>query len=185
MQLTIQQLSDVWIRRGGDRGKVVFAVAVAMAESGGETDIVSPSWDFGLWQINQVHEHDAGIDWTRIFDPQVNAGAAIDISFNGTNWAPWATCYTDIAASGWLGWLGSPQPGSAADIWVPRVSAALAVTAPTAPALPPVTPAAPPSAGEDEVEAGWQAFLGWHNGRAPSLLWAMQGIDQTIGGMFQ
>lgn len=68
-----------------------IAVAVALAESGGNTDATNSnsnkSTDYGLWQINSVHSQLlAGKNWR---DPNTNAQMAFSISGGGTNWRPW------------------------------------------------------------------------------------------------
>lgn len=71
------------------------AVAVALAESGGETTAVgvnSDKWrsrDRGLWQINS-HWHPEVTD-ALAFNPATCARAAYRISSGGTNWSPWST----------------------------------------------------------------------------------------------
>lgn len=74
---------------------LVKAVAVALAESGGNTKAVgvnSDRWrsrDRGLWQIND-HWHPEVTD-AQAFDPNGCARAAFAISSRGTNWSPWST----------------------------------------------------------------------------------------------
>lgn len=62
-----------------------------MAESGGKSWAISPSSDFGLWQINSGHGALATLD------PLANAKAAILISSNGANWNPWTTYTSGVA----------------------------------------------------------------------------------------
>lgn len=70
------------------------AVAVALAESGGDTRAVgvnSDKWrsrDRGLWQINS-HWHPDVTD-ALAFNPATAARAAYRISSGGTNWSPWS-----------------------------------------------------------------------------------------------
>lgn len=85
----------------GRRNAAVTAVAVALAESGGNSGAENVnndgSKDIGLWQINSVHKSNpqivallAGRDFDDAMrDPQVNAGAMALISSQGTNWKPW------------------------------------------------------------------------------------------------
>ena len=70
-----------------------IAVAVALAESSGETTATHTnsdgSTDYGLFQINSVHSDLlANHTWA---DPTDNARMALAISSNGTNWHPWTT----------------------------------------------------------------------------------------------
>lgn len=85
--------------RAGFRGSaLVTAVAVALAESGGNTLAshrnTNRSTDYGLWQINTVHRSAypnilvPGGAWS---DPDTNARMAWAISSQGRNWSPWVT----------------------------------------------------------------------------------------------
>jgi hypothetical protein len=65
-----------------------MAAEIATAESGGNPSVVSPTSDYGLWQINWSHDPS---DPQVYLDPVVNARAAIAISDNGTDWSPWVT----------------------------------------------------------------------------------------------
>lgn len=73
---------------------IVIATAIALAESGGNSDAMSPpntngTTDYGLWQINSVHQDLlSGKDWR---DPAQNAQMMFTISNGGTNWRPWST----------------------------------------------------------------------------------------------
>lgn len=81
-------------RDAGFRGdEIATAVAVALAESGGNTTAVNSkepdgSTSYGLWQINSVH---AGLlkngDWRNALD---NARMAYQVYTNaGKKWTPW------------------------------------------------------------------------------------------------
>lgn len=72
----------------------VIAVAIALAESGGNPKAVNDkntngTIDKGLWQINTVH--DGKLPGQDRFDPAVNTKLMMMISSNGTNWQPWST----------------------------------------------------------------------------------------------
>jgi hypothetical protein len=112
--LTPSQIYGVWTAAGGDPSAGRVAVAVALAESGGDPNAISPTADYGLWQIHlPFHLGDGGISWTNWMDPVANARAAIAISSNGANWGPWCTAWAnpnDCAT----GALSAPQPGSPA-----------------------------------------------------------------------
>jgi hypothetical protein len=123
--LTVNQIRDYWERNGGGPATVVDAVAVALAESGGRTDAISPSGDYGLWQINRIHFGTYGIDARNWSDPNVNAAAAAGISSSGYNWAAWCTCWTDPRDNCGHGFLAHPQPGSPAAAEIPFVSGSL------------------------------------------------------------
>ena len=63
-----------------------MAAEIAMAESGGNQYALSPTNDYGYWQINGSHGPAQAT-----FNPIGNAKAAIAISSDGTNWDPWTT----------------------------------------------------------------------------------------------
>lgn len=66
-----------------------IAVAVALAESSGNTEVVNYLGCVGLWQIYQrMHPK-----WStsQLKDPIINAQAAYEISNSGKSWAAWTT----------------------------------------------------------------------------------------------
>ena len=83
-------LEKLWDAEGGNRNADFIAAEIAMAESGGNPDAISPTDDYGLWQINASHGAEASLD------PVVNARAAIAISDDGTDWAAWTTYVTGV-----------------------------------------------------------------------------------------
>ena len=86
-------LESLWEEAGGSSGTAFMAAEIATAESGGNPNAVSPTDDFGLWQINGSHGSMATLD------PLGNAKAAISISNDGHSWGAWTT-YTSGAYSG-------------------------------------------------------------------------------------
>jgi LysM repeat protein len=86
-------LEQLWDSAGGNPSDAVMAAEIAMAESGGNPNAISPTDDYGLWQINASNGSLATLD------PYANAKSAIILSGNGTNWGPWTT-YTSGAYSG-------------------------------------------------------------------------------------
>ncbi len=86
-------LESLWEQAGGSTGEAVMAASIAMAESGGNPGAISPTNDYGLWQINGSHGALATLN------PLGNAEAAVSISGNGGDWGPWTT-YTTGAYSG-------------------------------------------------------------------------------------
>jgi hypothetical protein len=131
VSLTIQQAADVWTRNGGNPAHTALMVAVAEAESTLITDSVSPTQDYGLWQINIGNLANLGLNTTTALDPDRNAQAAIQLSQNGSNIRDWATAYNPPPPP-WLPVLTAPQPGSPVANWLPIVQNALAqVVAPT------------------------------------------------------
>jgi soluble lytic murein transglycosylase-like protein len=86
-------LEQLWDSAGGNPNDAFMAAEIAMAESGGNPNAISPTNDYGLWQINGSNGSLATLD------PFANAKSAIILSDNGTNWGPWTT-YTSGAYSG-------------------------------------------------------------------------------------
>jgi hypothetical protein len=86
-------LETLWRDAGGSSGEAFTAAEIAMAESGGNPNAISPTDDFGLWQINGSHGSMATLN------PAGNARAAVSISSDGRNWGPWTT-YTSGAYRG-------------------------------------------------------------------------------------
>jgi LysM repeat protein len=78
-------LEQLWIEAGGNQSEAFMAAEIAMAESGGNQFAVSPTSDYGYWQINAVHGSQA------TFSPLGNAEAAVSISADGADWEPWTT----------------------------------------------------------------------------------------------
>jgi hypothetical protein len=86
----------------GFRGQdLTIAVAVALAESGGDTrahNSVPPDDSYGLWQVNMHgglgpdRRDEFNLDSDReLFDPKENAQAAWEISGRGDTFEPWST----------------------------------------------------------------------------------------------
>jgi len=86
-------LESLWEQAGGSAGEAFMAAEIAMAESGGNPNAISPTADYGLWQINASHGAEATLD------PQANAEAAVAISSDGTDWGAWTTYMTGAYAS--------------------------------------------------------------------------------------
>ncbi|MGH3279876.1 MAG: LysM peptidoglycan-binding domain-containing protein [Trebonia sp.] len=88
-QYSCSGLERLWEQAGGRPGAAVMAAEIAMAESGGDPNAISPTNDYGLWQINGSNGSLATLN------PFQNARSAIVLSGNGTNWNPWTTYRTD------------------------------------------------------------------------------------------
>jgi len=85
-------LESLWEQAGGSAGDAFMAAEVAMAESGGDPNAISPTADYGLWQINASHGAEATLN------PQGNAEAAVAISSDGSDWGAWTTYTTGAYA---------------------------------------------------------------------------------------
>jgi len=86
-------LEQLWDQAGGNSADAFMAAEIAMAESGGNPNAISPTADYGLWQINASNGSLATLN------PYQNAQSAITLSDDGTNWGPWTT-YGSGAYSG-------------------------------------------------------------------------------------
>jgi hypothetical protein len=93
----------------------VYAVEICLAESGGNTDAISPTGARGLWQIILFASRASYINDSNWRDPVVNARAMIILSGNLQNWAPWTPAWRDPAHANYSGYLHTPQSGSAAE----------------------------------------------------------------------
>ena len=82
-------LEALWEDAGGSQATAFIAAEIAMAESGGDQYALSPTDDYGYWQINASHGPAMAT-----FNALGNAQAAIAISDNGTDWDPWTTYVT-------------------------------------------------------------------------------------------
>ncbi len=97
MNLSANQIAQ-YAYNAGFRGQaLITAIAVALAESNGNTQAYNPenaagtpngSGSRGLWQIYGKAHPQYNND--SVYDPQVNANAAYAVS-NGGNFAPWST----------------------------------------------------------------------------------------------
>jgi LysM repeat protein len=82
-------LEALWEAAGGSHAEAFMAAEIAMAESGGNQYALSPTEDYGYWQINASHGPAMAT-----FNALGNAKAAVSISSDGTNWTPWTTYVT-------------------------------------------------------------------------------------------
>lgn len=117
--LSAGQLAQIAREGGFPESAVPMAVAIALAESSGNTlahntNSLTGDDSYGLWQINMrgsmgpSRRASFGISSNEdLFEPITNARAAYKVSKGGTNWAPWST-YPAKAA------LYLPQARSAA-----------------------------------------------------------------------
>ncbi len=81
-------LEALWDQAGGNPADARLAAGIALAESGGNPGAVSPTDDYGLWQINASNGALATLS------PQANARSAVILSHGGTDWSPWTTYRT-------------------------------------------------------------------------------------------
>ena len=87
-------LESLWVSAGGNPASEFIAAQIATAESGGNASAISPTSDYGLWQINS-----SNAPGSEMLNPYANVREAIALSGNGTNWSPWTTFTSGIYAS--------------------------------------------------------------------------------------
>ena len=92
--LSCSGLEALWEAAGGSHAEAFMAAEIAKAETGGNQYALSPTDDYGYWQINASHGPALAT-----FNAIGNAKAAIAISDDGHDWAPWTT-YVDGAYAG-------------------------------------------------------------------------------------
>jgi len=86
-------LEALWREAGGSPAAEVTAASIAMAESGGNQFATGTVGERGYWQINPVNGA------LSTYDALGNAHAAVVMSGDGANWAPWTT-FTSGAYAG-------------------------------------------------------------------------------------
>jgi LysM repeat protein len=78
-------LEQLWDSAGGNPADAFMAAEIAMAESDGNQYALSPTDDYGYWQIN------ASNGALATYNAYGNARSAIILSDDGTNWDAWTT----------------------------------------------------------------------------------------------
>lgn len=119
--LTYAQLEGLWINNGGNKAVAPLAAAIAMAESGGRSDVTSANPDGGInvgaWQLDTKGKG-AGHTVAELQDPATNAAVAVKGSNDGTDWSAWATftsgAYKRFMSASTTPDLSAPGGGSAA-----------------------------------------------------------------------
>jgi hypothetical protein len=91
-KLSIDQIATIAHNAGFAGQDLITAVAVAMAESGGDSNALGDSGkSFGLWQIDSQYHPEFGPDFARLYDPQTNANAAFSVyATAGGSFLPWS-----------------------------------------------------------------------------------------------
>ena len=75
-------IEGLWLAAGGNPAYAATAGCIAEHESGGRANAISPTDDFGVFQI---HADPAALN------PQTSTEAAVRMSSDGTNWSAWTT----------------------------------------------------------------------------------------------
>lgn len=97
MRLNAQQIAGYAVAAGFPPDQIATATAVALAESGGDTNATNKnsngSVDYGLWQINTVHG--SLLNQGDKFNPLDNAKMALRVYAGaGNKWTPWTVYNT-------------------------------------------------------------------------------------------
>lgn len=109
-----QEIANFLLAAAMPRARVAEFTAIAFCESSFNDQAVSPTGAIGPWQIEPYTGASVGISRQQLFDPNLNALAAVRVSGHGSNCAAWDTCYADIQASGRYTFLNWPENGSCA-----------------------------------------------------------------------
>lgn len=109
-----QEVANFLDSAGMPKARVAEFVAVARCESSYDDGAVSPTGAIGLWQVEPYTATSVGMTPQQMYDPNLNALAAIRISGHGSNCAAWDTCYANIGRSGRYTFLNWPENGSCA-----------------------------------------------------------------------
>lgn len=99
--LTLSQIAQVAASAGFAGADLVTAIAVCLAESGGnpnaQGDFGPQCCSYGLWQINSYWHPEFGPNWAMLYDPNTNAQAAFSVYTRaGNSFSPWTTYGTGI-----------------------------------------------------------------------------------------
>jgi LysM repeat protein len=86
--LSCSGLEQLWTSAGGNSADAFMAAEIAEAESGGNQYALSPTDDYGYWQIN------ASNGALATYNAYGNARSAIILSDDGSNWNAWTTYRT-------------------------------------------------------------------------------------------
>ena len=86
--LSCAGLEQVWEEAGGSAATAHMAAEIAKAESGGNPNAISPTDDFGLWQINGSNGSLATLN------VEGNAHSAVLMSDDGRDWDAWTTYHS-------------------------------------------------------------------------------------------
>lgn len=111
--LTREQLAASLRRAGFNEEATRIMVAIALAESGGDTNATANTtreYSVGPWQIN-LHAHGDWVTESCARDPDCAARAAYAISKNGTTFTPWSV-FTNRMYEKFLDWAGLDPKGT-------------------------------------------------------------------------
>jgi hypothetical protein len=118
--LTFTQLEQLWTGAGGSKVLAPLMAAVAEVESSGNPDAYNPSGATGLWQIEwPLYQNivPAASNQQALYDPQVNAAAAVKLSGNAiggveSNWLAFEPPGAAMGIATQHGYAGPGAPGT-------------------------------------------------------------------------
>jgi hypothetical protein len=118
--LTFTQLEQLWTGAGGSKAFASLMAAVAEVESGGNPHAYNPSGATGLWQIEWPLYRGiipAASTQQALYDPQVNAAAAVKLSGNTiggieSNWLKFEPAGAAMGIATQHGYAGPGAPGT-------------------------------------------------------------------------
>lgn len=164
------EIGQIWVHAGGDPAKALMAEAVSLAESGGTRTARSATTDYGLWQINVINfDGTTGLNAGNWQTPSANARAAIVMSGNGTNWAPWCTAWLHPVGNCGHGFLPVPEAGSPAGVQLAQLGANPAGAPPPTTPLVPLGPGPTAASGRQVYSDVWGQVQDIANGQAAAL----------------
>jgi len=111
---TWDSLQTLWKFEHGNSSKAEMMAAIALAESSGISDAVSPAGAIGLWQVMPFWASDFGWPVSYLYQPVYSALAAVRISGDGSNVGAWDTCYNPVSSAAHRKDLSAPETGSPA-----------------------------------------------------------------------
>lgn len=126
--LSPSDVASLWVQAGGDPGKAPVAVGIVFGAENpaGNAGLVNDTpetgdYSVGLWQINyyggllETRSAQFGSPEALAADPLAQARAAVAMSQNGQNFAPWGP---DLGYSGYGQAVTDPRPGSKVANWL-------------------------------------------------------------------
>lgn len=87
--LDARTIANLWLAAGGARSRLVAAVAVALAASGGDPSMSTPAGRVGLWGLSTHDVRKLKVPAVELLDADMETTLAVRLSGNGTNWALW------------------------------------------------------------------------------------------------
>lgn len=123
--LTAREVAQHLVDNGCPSNSVVAWCAVSYGESDFDTRAESPVGARGIFQFMEGSWPIQCGPYDNAWDPDISSFAAMILSGQGRNFAPWDSAYLDIYLSGRLSFLAWPEAGSADWELLPKIAAML------------------------------------------------------------